>query len=38
MDNIDFEEKCNCKFNCCPYFDFENDKCYLKICAKLNKK
>lgn len=32
MENYNNAESNICKFNCCPYFDFENNKCILKIC------
>ena len=38
MENYDYEESNMCRFNSCPYYDFENEKCSLNICKKLNKK
>lgn len=35
MENFDWEESNMCKFNFCPYYDFENDKCSRDICIKL---
>ena len=32
MKNLDWEESNMCKFNCCPYYDFENEECSLKYC------
>lgn len=38
MENIDWEESNMCKFNSCPYYDLENDKCSREVCVKLDKK
>lgn len=35
MENFNWEESNMCKFNFCPYYDFENDKCSRDICIKL---
>lgn len=35
MENFNWEESNMCKFNFCPYYDFENDKCSRNICIKL---
>ena len=37
MENLDCEESNICKFNCCPYYDFERDKCIRNICIKCEK-
>ena len=37
MINLDYEESNMCKFNFCPYYDFENDKCSRNICIKVEK-
>ena len=37
MVNLDCEESNMCKFNCCPYYDFEYDKCILNRCIKLER-
>lgn len=35
MDNLNWEESNMCKFDGCPYYDFESDKCIRNICIKL---
>ena len=37
MENLDFEESCNCKFNMCKFYDYDNDCCSKEICFKLKK-
>ena len=38
MENLSHTESNMCKFNFCPYYDFENDKCSLTICKHVNEK
>ena len=35
MKNFDWEESNTCKFNFCPYYDWEKDECIRNICIKL---
>ena len=37
MENLDWAESNMCKFNFCPYYDFERDKCIRNICIKCEK-
>lgn len=35
MENLDWEESCNCKFLGCKYYSYDNDCCSRDICIKL---
>lgn len=38
MKNLDWEENNMCKFNFCPYYDFEKEECIFEFCKiKLDK-
>jgi len=37
MENLDWEESCNCKFNMCEFYDYNKDKCIREFCIKLEK-
>lgn len=35
-NNIDYgEDKNMCQFNCCPYWDFENQRCLFEYCKRI---
>lgn len=38
MENYNWEESNICKFDMCTYYDYNNDKCSLNMCKKLDKK
>jgi len=35
MENLDWEESCNCTFYLCKYFNYKDNKCIRKNCIKL---
>jgi len=37
MENLDWEESCNCKFNMCKFYDYKDNKCIRENCIKLEK-
>ena len=37
MKNLNSEENNMCKFNCCPYYDFEYNECSRDYCIKIMK-
>jgi len=38
MKNYDYEESNMCKFNNCKYYDYDTQKCCLRICKNLKNK
>lgn len=37
MENYDWVESSNCKFNMCKFYEYNKDKCSRDICIKLEK-